>query len=832
LRTLRKHKIALAALAIYHFIFFFPALFMARLPSPNDVYFNYDPWQSVRSVDVQNALLNDPPTSYFTLFSLLKTNWRAFHWNPFIASGVPGFGSSAAAVLSPFIFVPVLLLPLGAVFAGIILLKLNAAFFFTYLWLREERLGKRGAAVGAIVFAASGAIAIRWWWQATNATSLYPALLWIALRVARGKRVPVWSVALIALSYALAGFPATMAYGAWMAVAYFAVRVRRVALRPLVMTAAAVVLAIVIAMPSLAPMISLVRRSGYLETRATAAATFAFPPRHLLMFVAPYRLGSHAYHNWSGDRALGILNNDVEATVYLGLVALPLILIALFNRRARSRWFWLVVLLLFGGAMFGAPVAREVFAQLPGFKYSSLTRLQLALPLPAAYLAAAGASLLARKRWRTTIAMVIAIAASADLGVFAARFYPFLEPSLLVPQSTPTIEFLRAQPKPFRIAPFFLYLWPNTSELFGVEDIRSHFSSERDYRALLQRVDPSSFETSSTILELNSLQFGFRDPLVAMLGVRYYLENRSIDIVKWKIFGATEPGVKEVGSMSLGPGVVTWRTIPIDAQPFYAIEIPMSVSDVFSRTPSVVVQLIRGDRAVWQRAFTPADISVLEKIYVPLWPYARSGEVKVVVRVIGMKVSVLTGEHSSLFYGRVTVPLIFDRQLPDGRLFRNVAEVPRFHSVTRVRRLQRGADSQSAGAGATLAAQFLDMTKETDFADEAIVTDARELRLAASPAEVTLRRYAEDEQVVDVVAAQDTFVATSEKLTPELRVRLDGREVQPVEINMLFAGVPVPAGRHQLVFTRRIGRGWWAPSAIALVLLIGLSISDVRQRRP
>jgi hypothetical protein len=94
---------------------------------------------------------------------------------------------------------------------------------------------------------------------------------------------------------------------------------------------------------------------------------------------------------------------------------------------------------------------------------------------------------------------------------------------------------------------------------------------------------------------------------------------------------------------------------------------------------------------------------------------------------------------------------------------------------------------------------------------------------------VTLRGYAEDEQVVDVSAPAATFVASSEKLTPELRVTLDGRAVQSVEINLLFAGVPVPAGEHRLVFARRIGRGWWGVSGFALLLLVASSVIEARR---
>ena len=74
LRPLRKHRVALIALAVYHFAFFFPTLFMHRVVSPNDVFYNFDPWSTVRKVDVQNSLLNDPPTSYFTLMSLMKSS--------------------------------------------------------------------------------------------------------------------------------------------------------------------------------------------------------------------------------------------------------------------------------------------------------------------------------------------------------------------------------------------------------------------------------------------------------------------------------------------------------------------------------------------------------------------------------------------------------------------------------------------------------------------------------------------------------------------------------------------------------------------------------------
>lgn len=823
-RSLTKHKIAFSTLLVWHFIFFFPTLFMGRVVSPNDVFSNFDPWMTTRPLEVQNAVINDPPTSYYTLMSLVKSRWSAFHWNPFIASGVPGFGSTQSASLTPIILLPALLLPLPWVYGGIIFLKLNVAFFFAYLWLREEGLGKRGAALGAIVFASSGVFAVRWLWQLTNATPLYPAILWIVRRMTTGKRTPVWAVALITLTYALSGFPATMAYGAYVALGYLVVRgapaARRLSRARPARALAGGILALLVAAPSIVPFIQFVKRSGYLAMRADLSTKLFFPLRHFWLFLQPQRLGSHAYHNWAGDRALSILNNDVESAVYVGVIALPLLLVALFNRRASARWYWLAVLAVCLAAMFGfLPVAR-VLAALPGIKYSWLTRLQMVTPIPVAYLAAAGLQLIARRRAGVYVAALLAVLASADLAIFAGRFHPYLEPRVADVPSTPTIDFLRSDTRPFRIAPFFVYLWPNTSEYVRLEDVRSHFSSEAKYRRLLTRIDPSAWGTASTILAFNSLNFDFNDPLVSMLGVRYFVEQRNIDIIKWKTFKDTVPGVQGggVAPVILQPGQSVQRQIAVDAEPFYAIELPATVEATFNRKAHLTITLIKGSRVVHSREWSTSDISVMNKTYVPLRPYARLGE-SVVVRVeaTGLRANLPTAGDGGLFFGRVTTPVIFERELPDGRIFRNSGELPRFFCVSEVRKMT---DDEFIG------------TKGIDFSRTAIVTDAAAPLPAASDATAALKLYGDARQEIVVNAPAPTFLASSEKLTPELGVTIDGREVKPVEINLLFAGVPVPAGTHTVVFTRRIGRGWWPVSGAALVLLVTLSVADFRRARP
>jgi hypothetical protein len=830
---IRKHRTAFLAIAAFNFVLFFPTLFMGRVLSPNDIFYNYDPWALIPHERVQNSLLNDAPTSLLTQVMMLRRG-EAFHWDPYVGSGIPGAGW--AALISPFILLTTFCVPIAWFYTALLFLKFNLAFLFAYLWLREERLGKRGAAIGAILFAACGIYGAREMWQAANACVLYPALLWLIARVFHGKRNSIALTALVALTYALSGFPSTMSYGAYVAVVYagylwigasFRARGKARTASPtgeIGKGVLAVVIALLIAAPSLAAFAGFIQRTGYLGARANLSMTVFFPLRHFAMFLHPNLLGNNAYKDWIGDPALGMLNNYYEATVYLGLIAIPLIFLAFVNRRARTRWFWVGATLVILGAMFGFPPVVAVLGHLPGFRYTPLARTVWILPLCSGYLSAAGAQWITRRRFRNLIAAAIALLAAWDLGLFAGRFYPYLEPAKTVVPETATISYLRAQPKPFRIAPFFIDLWPNSSEIFQLEDIRSHFSSEAVYRRMLQRVDPTSWSGTSTVITFNSLNFKFDDPIVGMLGVRYFVENKAIDIIKWSTFKQTVPGVKETGAFRMKPGMTVQRVVRVDQEPFWAIELPIAVEETFTKRPTVDVQLLNYGAVVWQRSYTPEEIGVLEKVYIPLRPFARKGEsVTLRIQANGVQArllqSVPSPDGDRIFYGRVMTPVIFDRELPDGRLFLNLAEVPRFRAAKNV--IAMSAD------------QFL-ARRDIDLGETAVITHGA-THVQGGNASISLTRYAADEQRITTDAPSPFLLASSEKLTPDLAITIDGRSAKPVEINALFAAVEVPAGQHRVVFSRLLGRGWWWATivgGIAWLLVALFEGASVWRRRP
>ncbi|HET7712026.1 MAG TPA: hypothetical protein VFL80_08875 [Thermoanaerobaculia bacterium] len=832
---IRKHRTALIGAAVFNLIVFFPVLFMGRVLSPNDVFWNFDPWALYREGPVQNSLLNDPPTSYYTTMQMLKTHRAALHWNPYIASGSPGM--LATGVMAPFVLLPVLLFPLIWSYTLIVFLKFNVAFFFGYLWLREEKMGKAAAAIGAVILAGAAPYAVRWLWQITNATAMYPAIFWCIRRTLSGKRVPVALTAIIALFYAVAAYPAAMAYGVYLAAAYAAfiiLRERRLPLRPMAAALGGVLLALAIAAPNLTTYSRFLLGTGYLGVRKTVSFEIAYPLSHWRSFLWSERLGNHAVKNWIGSRTLHpILNNYIEATIYLGLPALVLMALALGRRRSAARWFWLCALLVIALAIFAIRPVASIVGTLPGIKYSPLSRMVLLLPVAAAFLAAAGAAWLLSRLRRVNrfaaqvAAAVIAIGIAADLAILAGRFHPYLEPKHAVIRHTPTTRFLASQPRPFRIAPMMDYLWPNSSEMYRLEDLRSHFASEAVYRRLLKRIDPRVTESASTVLQFDSRTFNFTDPLVGVLGVRYLVEHKAIDIIKWTTFAATVPGVKEVGALTIRPGQTLQRTIRVEEEPFWAVELPVGIDPSTPPTATFVVRLLRFGAVVYERAFSPFDIAAMNKIYIPLRPYARLGD-EVILQIVssGFTGTLLTADgapgESPIFFGRVKTPIIFDRELPDGRIFLNLAEQPRFRVARRLRKMERDE---------FLAERSLDLSETT------VITDRSVAPPNDSPpsAHVSLVRYTPAEQRLESDSPAPFFLASSEKLTPELRITVDGERARPVEINGLFAGVQVPAGKRDIRFQRRVGRGYLVLSAAALIALgviAGAEMFSAARRRP
>src|SRR5262249_25635900 len=82
-----------------------------------------------------------------------------------------------------------------------------------------------------------------------------------------------------------------------------------------------------------------------------------------------------------------------------------------------------------------------------------------------------------------------------------------------------------------------------------------------------------------------------------------------------------------------------------------------------------------------------------------------------------------------------------------------------------------------------------------------------------------------DRQSLRVRAASDVFLVVADAWFPGWTARLDGRVVPIQRVDLLFRGVPVPAGTHQLTFAYA-PEGWALACGVALTgWVIALAIA-------
>ncbi|HEY0787517.1 MAG TPA: hypothetical protein VGE86_02665, partial [Thermoanaerobaculia bacterium] len=284
------------------------------------------------------------------------------------------------------------------------------------------------------------------------------------------------------------------------------------------------------------------------------------------------------------------------------------------------------------------------------------------------------------------------------------------------------------------------------------------------------------------------------------------------------------------GTLVLRPGTVLSQQIDVSGG-MRAADLNFDAVRATAPGGAIELELIRPETAevLWTRRLTAGELTALPKVYVPTGRYAGDGDALLLkIRSRHVLAEMPRGASGAFGWGRSVSPVILSAVFPDGRLFENLDALPRFFPVWRVREIPF----------ATMLAN-----KAIDFRREAIVTDARSgarralFSASESVPEVNrtaflrVRQYDGARAVVDAQSSVPYLLASSEKLTPELAVTIDGRAVEPLEINGIFAGVPVDAGTHRIVFTRRIGRGWW-PVFFGGVLTAGLAILvDRRVRR-
>ena len=522
-----------ATLLAFDLILFAPLLFTGGVFSSHDFVRAQHPWRMGPGgvLEAENRLLSDESASGQTTLVRLRQAPRGFFWNAWVASGSVGAFLIARGFLSPFTWLPALLLPESLIETGILFLKVNFAFLAMYAFLRSRRFSDLASAAGAATWAFSTAQTVWALWMHTSVSVTYPLLLMAVDRAFDDRSARALRFASLSILLCLAGgYPHWVLFGASAAALYLLVRaigVRfRSAARALWRLAAASAIAAAILLPSILATARFLRASGYSELRKGLGSSYALPLRHVRLYFVPTYQGTPRRDDYAG---VGWIPGDnyMETAAGVGLAAGALAFLGLSALKRRREAVFaailgaVVALPLYAGGAILAAVGR-----IPLLDITLLSRARILIVLAVAILAACGLEALERlavwSRLSTLCLRTVPFLVAVPLAFVALDFYPECRPSDAVFRDTPGITRLRDLSEGgARFAAAGWTLIPNVSEALGLEDARGHFLFEEPYRRLLASADPNAFGGYGTYLAFDPQSLDPSSPVLDLLGVRY-----------------------------------------------------------------------------------------------------------------------------------------------------------------------------------------------------------------------------------------------------------------------------------------------------------------------
>jgi hypothetical protein len=566
------------------FVFFFPVLTQDAVNTSVDYLGTLPPWEYTTPAHrAGNVQLNDLALQIVPWAHQVREGWKSFHpplWNAFSAAGYPLLASAQASALSPL---RILGLPLSLAHAMSFeaAMKVLIALTFTFLWCRRRGYSELASAAGAVAFGFSTFIIVWLHFPLITTACLVPAVFYLldllAERVTYARFVALSVIGAIML---FGGHPETVAHTGFLAALYvlWVVVVERGKARLLAAIAGASAITILLAAPFLAPFAEAITKSKRyqeLETRVdTPKVEYSDWPSAILL-ASPNFHGQLPFEGWGPAHAESISG-------FAGILGIAAWLaVAAHVVRAR-KWrshetFFVLAAVIATGIILDWPGIGDAFHLL--FRLAANGRVRLLLVLLLAVLTACAVDLFQRDRRSVLIGLLgasalllvalhtsmfwngyqrdtavlamlpsvavllvalgtvlsqfiprardelhlcaLLVAIIAELWIAGRDWNPVVSDKWMYPK-TPMLRALDDLPQdgPFRIVANSGTFFPNTSAVYGYEDVRAHDPMTNGrYVGLLSHVveyDPTEYFARWP---------DFEHPLLDYLNVRYVLTS-------------------------------------------------------------------------------------------------------------------------------------------------------------------------------------------------------------------------------------------------------------------------------------------------------------------
>lgn len=549
-----------------------PADFLKTLP----------PWAyTAESHQALNDQINDLTLQIVPWAHQVRESWKSLApplWNNFSACGYPLLANLQSSALSPL---RILGVPLSLAHAMTFeaAMKILVALTFMFLWCRRRGYSEIASVIGAVAFGFSTFIVVWLHFPLITTACFVPAVFYLIDLLAERFTYPrfvaaaaVWTVMLFG------GHPETASHTFFIAFLYvlWIVVVERNARWRLFLTlGGAMAVAGLLAAPVLAPFAEAVTKSKrYQELKAnplSAEVPFSDWPSTMVL-LQPAMFGEIPSESWGPIHAESITG----FAGFLGVAAWFALLAHVFaNRKWRSReMFFVIATVIVLGVILAWPGVSDVFHVV--FRLAANARLRLMFALLLAIQTAAVVDLLERDRRsvligigassailatilfttdfashqdqamlgmlpsvvvlivaaiatttrRSVAILFLLVAITAELWEVHRAWNPVVSTDWMYPK-TPLLKKLDEltanvpETEPFRITGSGATFFPNTSAVYGYEDIRAHDPMTNGrYIGLLSLIVPS-YDATDYFAEWNDWETRFLD----YLNVRYIVTS-------------------------------------------------------------------------------------------------------------------------------------------------------------------------------------------------------------------------------------------------------------------------------------------------------------------
>ena len=788
----KKGFIVFFVFILFSVIFFNKSFFKGQIPFPGDLLItNYSPYNAysylgyapgsfphkAQNIDVVEQLY---PWKFFSI-DLLKKGEIPL-WNPYNFSGTPHLAAIQSGTFYP-INILFFIMPFNLAWTIFIILQPVLAGIFTYLFLKELKLGDKSAIYGGLIFSFSAFLVV--WMQYGNiihAILWLPIVMWLGLRNLRDPSIIKSILLSFLLSFSIfAGhFQVSIyLYGFSFAFLLFAILVvhKKNIFKNLLVLIGIYSFSLSISAIQLLPSIEIFINSSRSNYAYERLVEFLIPTYHLVGILFPDFFGNPVSRNYF------LTGTYIERASYIGILPIFFVIFTLFVKKNRYIWFFLLSAVAVFFITYDSLITKFLYSIYipPVIATSVPTRIMFVMAFSLSVVAAFGFESFKKNKNKSIFLKSLGIIGLIILSIWA---FVYLSPDLF---GAINIENLLISKRNMIIPTLVLVTGLGTTLVYTYRD---KFFLKK-YSLYISRL----FFILIFLITIFDLYFFFQKFSPFVPSDFIYPQNSALQYVKENQNNYRTWGY---GSANFRANVQTYEQIySTDGyDPFYI----RRYGELMASTDNgKVPENIMRANAHLVHGFGEGDLT--ENMYR-----------QKIMNLLGVKYILHKKDSDNHAFDKTFDVATYDLAWYGNSLqiYENKEVLPRAFIVNDYEVIQDENEIIKR-----LYENDFDISKKIILEKEPVI----KVNGGEDNSKIDIRKYSENEIIIDVKVADNSLLFLSDSYFPEWNAYIDGDKAEILRADYAFRAVGVPSGEHEIIF-RYEPRSFEIGKTISLISII------------